>query len=121
MCEWLKDESFHVKVKKYIHANLHAYLPGLEDYESVQAIPRIKDIVYSCPVHPDSSKYHHQLQDFELKLTHVKQVHTCHSHQCLVMDNHGNMRCKCRVPFPCIQMILWMKRVIGDRRDCMDI
>ena len=28
MCEWLKDKSFHEKVKRYIHVNLHAYILG---------------------------------------------------------------------------------------------
>ena len=58
MCKWLKHESFHAKVKKYIHANLHAYLPGLEDCESIKAIPRMRDIAYNNhPVDPGSAEY----------------------------------------------------------------
>ena len=57
MCEWFKDEGFHVKVKSYIHANLHAYLPGLEDCETVKVIPKMKDIAYNHPLDPALSEY----------------------------------------------------------------
>lgn len=47
MAELLKAEDFRTKVKSYIQANLRAYLPGLENLESVKAIPKANDIAYS--------------------------------------------------------------------------
>ena len=77
MAELLKAENFCTKVTSYIQANLCAYLPGLETSESVKAIPKVKDITYSRPPHPDSPDYEKQLSEFELKLARAEQLHTC--------------------------------------------
>ena len=101
MAELLKAEDFRTKVKSYIQANLCAYLPGLENLESVKAIPKANDIAYSRPPHPDSPDYEKQLSDFELNLARVEQLHTCQPRRCLIPDKSGELRCKRRAPFTC--------------------
>ena len=94
MIKLLKSEDFHIKVISYIQANLCAYLPGLENSESVKAIPKNKDIAYSRPLHPDSSEYQNQLSKFELNLARVEQLHICQAQRCLIPDKSGELRCK---------------------------
>ena len=57
MGELLKTVRFRDKVTSYIAVNLRAYLPGLETFESVQAIPKWKDVAYNRPIEPYSVDY----------------------------------------------------------------
>lgn len=83
---------FCEKVSNFIQANLCAYLPGLESQESVQAIPRERDIAFNRPPNPDCDDYEKQLSDFELWLARTEQVHTCKIHRCLVQDKFSIYR-----------------------------
>jgi hypothetical protein len=95
----LKSEVFRSKVADYIGQNLRAYVPGLENAESIKAIPRQKDIAFNRPINPDALDYDEQLEDFELRLARCEQIHTCRLRQCLVQDKNGTYRCKRRAPF----------------------
>ena len=96
----LKSEEFRLHVAKYIHNNLRAYLPGLESKQSVQAIPRQKDIAYSRPINPNAADYDQLLRQFEVQLARTEKIHTCRQKQCLVQDKQtGAYRCKRRAPF----------------------
>lgn len=95
----LKTEEFREKVRKYISANLRAYLPGLESTESVQAIPNIVEVAWTRPPCPDAEDYDQQLLDLELQVVRAKQVHTCEIRRCLVPDHSGHLKCKRRAPF----------------------
>ena len=101
MIKLLKSEDFCLKVTFYIQTNLCAYLPGLENSETVKSIPKTRDIAYSRPPNPDSPEYEKQLSEFELHLAHVEQLHTCQLRRCLVPDKSGQLRCKQRAPFIC--------------------
>lgn len=95
----LKSEAFRSKVTDYIRQNLRAYVPGLENTESIKAVPRQKDIAFSRPINPDVPDYDQQLADFELRLARCEQIHTCRLRQCLIQNKNGTYRCKRRAPF----------------------
>ncbi len=95
----LQTEEFRDRVVQYIHANLRAYLPGLESAQSVKGIPRDKDIPYSRPPDPDLPNYDEEATRFELRLARAQQVHTCKIGRCLQYDKKGSLACKRRAPF----------------------
>ncbi|KAJ3511695.1 hypothetical protein NLJ89_g3948 [Agrocybe chaxingu] len=99
MTRLLKKEDFRARVVAYIRANICAYRPGLESEESVKAIPKDRNIAYSCPPNPDAPNYDELLADFELHLARTEQVHTCRLRRCLVPDRYGALHCKRRAPF----------------------
>ncbi|PSS37626.1 hypothetical protein PHLCEN_2v553 [Hermanssonia centrifuga] len=99
MVELLKDEAFRAKVCAFIKANIRAYLPGLEDEQSVKAFPKTKNVAYCRPPKPGSDDYETQLQELEKKLARAEQVHTCKPIRCLRLDKRGNMYCKRKAPF----------------------
>ena len=97
----LKSESFRAKLVSYIHANLRAYLPGLESAESIKQIPRESDIGYNRPPNPRTATYQDDLKSFELRLARAEQIHTCKPHQCLRWTKKGTYKCKRNAPFEC--------------------
>jgi hypothetical protein len=99
MSEMLRSEAFRMKVANFIHANLRAYLPGLESAESTRAIPRDKEIAWNRPPNPNSTRYSDELTRFELQLARSEQIHTCCPRRCLLQDKNGNFYCKRRAPF----------------------
>jgi hypothetical protein len=75
---------------------------GLESAETIKAIPKAKDLAYSCPPHPDSPNYEIQLAQLEQQLAQSEQIHTCTISRCLVLDKKTqSYKCKRRAPFPC--------------------
>lgn len=99
MNEMLSTQDFRIKVSEYIQANLRAYLPGLDSKETIQAIPREKEISFNRPPNPDSMTYDNDLAEFELRLARTEQIHICKVRRCLVPDKDGVYRCKRRAPF----------------------
>ncbi|RDX46829.1 hypothetical protein OH76DRAFT_1355491 [Lentinus brumalis] len=100
LCRLLQDEEFRSRMVRFIRANIHSYLPGLESAQSVKAIPKESDIAYNRPPHPDAGDYDNQLAAFELRVARAEQVHTCKPRRCLVLKK-GRLQCKRRAPFPC--------------------
>jgi hypothetical protein len=98
--ELLKLSAFRTHVAQYIQQNLRAYLPGLETAETIQAIPREKDIAFNRPINPDDPDYEERISAFELRLARSEQIHTCRVRQCLIQDKYGDYYCKRRAPFP---------------------
>lgn len=47
MQEFLRSDGFCSQMQDYIKTNIHAYVPGLEDEESVKAIPVRSDITFN--------------------------------------------------------------------------
>ncbi len=47
--ELLKSEDFRQQMQSYIKANIRAYMPGLEDEETVKAMPARTDIAFNRP------------------------------------------------------------------------
>ena len=97
----LKNQDFRDRVTSYIHANLRAYLPGLDSADTIKAIPRESDIASNRPPNPDSPTYTEDLKAFELRVARSTQVHSCRPRQCLNLDKKGVYRCKRNAPFPC--------------------
>ena len=100
MTKLLENSTFREKVASFIHANLRAYLPGLDSAESVASIPREKEIAYNQPPNPDHPNYEDNCRDFELRLARTEKIHSCHLHRCLFRDRNGRYRCKRKAPFP---------------------
>lgn len=90
----LKSEDFKEGVRKFISANFRAYLPGLESAESVKAIPNNTRVAWSHPPNPDANNYDKQVDNLELQVVCVKQLHTCEVRRCLVPDKSGHLKCK---------------------------
>ncbi|RDX55291.1 hypothetical protein OH76DRAFT_1452358 [Lentinus brumalis] len=97
--ELLQTDAFRDRVRAYIHANIRAYLPGLETAQSVRSIPKDKEIAYSRPPDPSSPTFAADVADFELRLARAQQVHSCKVKRCLRFDKKGSLKCKCRAPF----------------------
>ena len=95
----LRNDAFRQRIVKYIAANFRAYLPGLESAETVQRIPKEKDISFSRPPKPGSANYHEEIKQFELQLARMEQIHTCRVRRCLQYDKEGRLRCRRRAPF----------------------
>ncbi|GJJ10016.1 hypothetical protein Clacol_004242 [Clathrus columnatus] len=99
--EMLQTICFRDKVCQFIKANFHAYLPGLENKESINSIPRDKEITYNRPIDPQVDEYETKVRDFEIKLASMEQIHTCHPKRCLNLNKQGQLECKRRAPFLC--------------------
>ncbi len=97
--ELLQTDAFRDRVRAYIHANIRAYLPGLETAQSVRSIPKDKEIAYSRPPDPSSPTFAADVADFELRLARAQQVHSCKVKRCLRFDKKGSLKCKRRAPF----------------------
>ena len=97
----LKTQDFRDRMTSYIKANLRAYVPGLDNAQSVNSIPREAEVAYSRPPNPNSPTYADDLQRFERRLARSEQIHSCKPHQCMILDKKGVYRCKRRAPFPC--------------------
>ena len=97
----LRSEEFREKIRRYIAHNVRAYLPGMENPESVKKIPTARDVSYTRPPHPASLTYTAEVQDLERKLACAEQIHGCKIRRCLVMDKNGQYKCKRRAPFEC--------------------
>ena len=95
----LQSEAFHVKVIAYIDANFRAYLPGFDNKESVKAIPKDLEVSFNRPPVPHSTNYKRQLDDLELHVARVEQVHECKKGRCLVAQWDGSVVCKRKVLF----------------------
>ncbi|KAJ3538129.1 hypothetical protein NM688_g6564 [Phlebia brevispora] len=95
----LHSEAFREKLRAFIHANIRAYVPGLESKESVQEIPNDKDAAYSRPPNPDSANFDMELEAAERKIARVAQIHTCKRGRCLLYDKTGTLFCKRHAPF----------------------
>ena len=99
MEEFLKDTDFRQRVKDFIKANLHAYLPGFESAESIKEIPNEVNIAYSHPLNPEIADYEEKVMDLERRVARSKNLHTCEARHCLVPDKRGGLICKRRAPF----------------------
>lgn len=97
----LSSDAFRAKVAAYIHANMRAYLPGLESAESIDAIPREKDLAYSRPPKPGTANYDAEVTAFELRLARTEQVHVCKVRRCFFPNKRGQLVCKRKCPFEC--------------------
>ncbi|KAJ3557094.1 hypothetical protein NM688_g1663 [Phlebia brevispora] len=95
----LRTEAFCEKVKRYIEANMHAYLPGLESKESLEAIPRERDIGYNRPPDPHAPDFEERLRIVELRVARAMQPHDCIIGCCLFLNKFGRVRCKRRAPW----------------------
>lgn len=95
----LQQSDFHERVKTFIHANIRAYLPGLESVESVSRIPNEVDVAYSRPPQPGCDGYNEEVAIYERRVARAKQLHTCESRRCLVPGKNGGLVCKRRAPF----------------------
>ena len=94
----LKLEEFRQRIIHFIQANFRAYVPGLESAESIAKIPHNKEVGYSRPPHPDHPDYDCKLQQTELELARMEQIHVCKPRRCLVYKQ-GQLVCKRRAPF----------------------
>jgi len=99
--KFLKTEEFRQRVVAYIHANLRAYVPGLDSREDAKKLPNETEIAYSRPPNPDAADYEDQLIALERRVARAKQIHTCEFRRCLVPDREGHLRCKRKAPFQC--------------------
>ena len=101
MQKLLRTEGFREEMQRYIHHNIRAYVPGLDSADTVHDIPAEPDIAFNRPPNPNHENYERQVQDFELRLARMEQVHVCKPNRCLKEDQWGNWHCKRRAPFPC--------------------
>lgn len=99
MNDMLRTPEFREKVKQYIKANIRAYLPGLEDADSIKQVPRSKEFAFARPPHPDSEHYAREVAELELQLARTEQVHTCQVGRCLIPNRYGQLRCKRKAPW----------------------
>ena len=99
MHKLFQSTEFREWVSEYIRANIWAYVPGLDSAAAIKKIPNEKDIAYVHPINPDTANFNKQISSFELHLAHVKQVHTCELHHCLVPTKKGHYKCKRHAPF----------------------
>ncbi|KAF8338633.1 hypothetical protein F5887DRAFT_919928 [Amanita rubescens] len=53
----LKSKDFRQRMRSYIKANIRAYLPGLEDEQTIKGIPAKADIAFNRPPNPDHVDY----------------------------------------------------------------
>ncbi|KAI5892666.1 uncharacterized protein SCHCODRAFT_01171736 [Schizophyllum commune H4-8] len=95
----LKDPEYRARAVEFIRTCIRAYLPGLEDGESVKSIERNAEVPYSRPIHPDVANYAERVQMLETKVARMQQVHTCHRRRCLVLNKKGVLECKRGAPF----------------------
>lgn len=100
MAQLLQSPEFRDQIVEYIRQNIRAYLPGLDDRRSLQHIARQSDVAYSRPPNPYLPNYFERRTDFELRFARSKQHHICQVGRCLVVNKHGDLRCKRRAPFP---------------------
>ena len=96
---FLKNVEFRQRVKYFIRANLHAYLPGLKSAESIKGIPNKTKVAYLCPPKPGIQDYDKKTMDLERSVARSKNHHTCKIRCCLVPDRKGGLVCKRRAPF----------------------
>lgn len=90
------------QIQEYIHANSHAFVPGLESKEAVQSIPNEVNIAYSRPPNPFEGtlvEYEKSIKNFKQHAARAKQVHSCELCRCLKVDSQGSLVCKHRAPF----------------------
>ena len=97
----LRDDAFRQKIKAYLAANVRAYVPGMENADTIKQHSTTREVAYARPPHPDSITYEEDVKKLETQLACVEQVHACKLRRCLVMDKSGHYRCKHRAPFEC--------------------
>ena len=90
----LRQDSFRDKIKAYFAANIRAYLPGMEDADTIKQNAGTRDVAYTRPPHPNSTQYDDDVRRLETRLACVEQVHTCKLRRCLVLDKTGQYHCK---------------------------
>ncbi|KIK21584.1 hypothetical protein PISMIDRAFT_103835 [Pisolithus microcarpus 441] len=96
----LKQPAFRDRAKAFLHANIRAYVPGLESAETIKQIPNEVEVAYSRPPIPGSPGYDELIAQFEQRVVRAKQLHTCEPRRCMVPRKSGGMVCKRRAPFP---------------------
>ena len=97
MKEALKSETFRLKVKNYIKANIRADLDGA-DKQTVLRTATQPGVSYSRPVDPREPGYSSSAKTAELRMARTVQHHRCTKDTCLV-SKKGMIRCKRRAPF----------------------
>jgi len=97
MKEALKSETFRVKVKNYIKANICADLDGA-DKQTVLHSATQPAISYSRPVDPCEPGYLSSAKIAKLKMARTVQHHRCSKDTCLV-SKKGIIHCKRQAPF----------------------
>ena len=88
----LKSEEFRQRMQSYIKANIRAYMPGLEDEETVKAMPARADVAFNRPPDPDHVNYGENVRSFELQLARAEQIHVCKEGRCYVRSRSVNSR-----------------------------
>jgi hypothetical protein len=101
LTDMLRSEEFRDKIKRYMALNIRAYLPGMENAESIKKIPTARDVSYARPPHPSTESYDDEVREMETKLACAEQIHTCKLRRCLIQDKTGLYKCKRRAPFEC--------------------
>ena len=100
----LRQDSFRDKIKEYLSANVRAYLPGMENGESISRTASGRNVAYARPPNPDSTRYASEVRKLETQLACVEQVHACKLRRCLVLDRKtGRYDCKRRATFECAE------------------
>ncbi len=94
MQKLLRTKEFCEKMQQYIHRNIQAYVPGLDSADTVHDILAEPDIAFNQPPNPNHENYEREVQDFELWLARMEQVHVCKRNHCLKEDRWGNWHCK---------------------------
>lgn len=96
MKDLLTQEDFRGRVKRFIHSNIKADLPGYVG-TNVLAIPKQNTIAFSRPVDPRQPRYKELSEEAELKLARTVQVHQC-GLGCMKITRN-RLACKWRAPF----------------------
>jgi len=93
----LQSDSFRLKIKEYIGANIQADIDGA-DKTMVKRMARENGLSYSRPCDPHQPNYHQTAKTVGKNLAKALQHHCCSKDTCLIVKK-GGIRCKCRAPF----------------------
>ena len=90
----LKQATFRERVRKFIRANIRAYLPGMESADTIKTILNVVEVAYSRPPQPGVEGYVEEVSAFEQTVARSKNLHTCEPRRCLVPSKKGGWVCK---------------------------
>lgn len=96
MKELLQSEHFRNRVKRFIHTNIKADIPGYVGSQ-VLNVAKEKNVAFSRPIDPRTDGYEHNSRTREKIMARTVQVHQCGA-ACMKVTK-TRLVCKCQAPF----------------------
>nr|GAT42479.1 predicted protein [Mycena chlorophos] len=102
MQEALKSEEFREKIRRFIHQNIRADVPGSIAAPATRKKLK-RSIAFSRPVDPRNGQFTERMQEKERVNAPVLQSHKCNVFYCLKTCK-GKIKCKRGYPWPTYEM-----------------